>query len=145
MATRAQIARRLETHQSRHRKLCETLAQIGPIKRGSIYKTFSGCGSPGCRCHRDPQARHGPYWLWTGKIDGKSRCRQLHGHTLKLYRQYTSNYKKSKRTLEQIEKISDRILNCQQQLAELDENERGPQTKRRRPGRELRLPDNSGS
>jgi hypothetical protein len=129
MATRAQIIRRLETNRRKHRKLCEALADIGPVKRGSIYKTYSGCGSPGCRCHRDPEARHGPYWYWTCKIDGKSRCRKLEGHTLSLYRRYASNYKKLKEALKRIEKVSDEILKCQVELAQLEPPGRGRRSK----------------
>jgi hypothetical protein len=129
MVTRTQIARRLETCQRKHRKLCEALADIGPIKRGSIYRTYSGCGSPGCHCHHDPEARHGPYWYWTCKVDGKSQCRKLAGHTLSLYRRYASNHKKLKEALKRIETVSDQILKCQVELAELEPQGRGRRSK----------------
>ena len=115
-----QIIRRRDRYERQYRQLWQRLADMGPVKRGSIYKTYSGCGSPGCRCHSDPQARHGPYWFWTSKSDGKSHCRQLRGTMLTLYRRYASNYKKLKQTLEQLETLSDRILECQLKLAELD-------------------------
>ena len=30
------------------------------------------CGRPACRCHNDPEARHGPYHYWTRKARGKN-------------------------------------------------------------------------
>jgi len=129
MATALHLTQRLDAHQRICGKLCKALAEIGPIKRGSIYKTYTGCGSPGCQCHRDPKARHGPYWLWTCKVGRKSLCRQLDGTVLKLYRQYTSNYKKLKQILKKIETISDQILKCQMELAELEKHGRGRRTK----------------
>lgn len=30
------------------------------------------CGTEGCACHKDRQARHGPYYQWTRKVRGKT-------------------------------------------------------------------------
>ena len=118
MTARAKIARRLKACERRYRQLCAALARIGPVKRGSLYKTYTGCGSPGCHCHQDPRARHGPYWYWTSRIAGKSQCRKLGGEPLKLYRRYTANYRTLKQALRRIERASDQILICQLQLAQ---------------------------
>ena len=129
MTTAQQLAHRLDSYQRGYDKLCREMAQIGPIKRGSIYRTYTGCGSPGCQCHRDPQARHGPYWFWTCRIRGKSVCRQLDGVVLKLHRQYTANYKKLKQILKKMESITEQILTCQKELAELEKQGCGRRTR----------------
>lgn len=35
------------------------------------------CGKPTCRCHTDPEARHGPYYDWTRLERGKLAHRLL--------------------------------------------------------------------
>jgi hypothetical protein len=35
------------------------------------------CGQAGCRCHEDPEARHGPYFSVTRGVGGQTRSRYL--------------------------------------------------------------------
>lgn len=114
------VSRRLKAAETRYRKLCESLAALGPIRRGSIYQTRLRCGSAGCRCQRDPNAKHGPYWLWTAKVGNKTICRKLDSHALKLYRQQSRNYKRLKQILQKMETISNDIAQRQLELATLD-------------------------
>ncbi|MGH9210807.1 MAG: DUF6788 family protein, partial [Acidimicrobiales bacterium] len=46
--------------------------------------------SSGCRCHADPHQRHGPYYQWTAKIDGKTVTRWLKSAAA-LYQQWIDN------------------------------------------------------
>ena len=32
------------------------------VVRGTLLRCYLTCGNPGCRCHRTPGHRHGPYW-----------------------------------------------------------------------------------
>ncbi len=114
------LRRKLKTAEGKYSRLANALASVGPIRRGSIYQTRLRCGSSGCRCQRDPDARHGPYWLWTAKVAGKSKCRKLNAETLKLYRQQSKNHAKMKQIIHRMETITEEITECQVQLAALD-------------------------
>ena len=48
------------------------LQTLGLVRQGSIQTRRLTCGKPACRCHRDPDARHGPYRYWTHKVRGKN-------------------------------------------------------------------------
>jgi len=120
MAVQSTLHRKLKAAEMKYRRLTDTLASLGPIRKGSIYQTRLRCGSSGCRCHRDPDARHGPYWLWTAKVDGKSKCRKLNPRALTLYRQQSKNYAKLKHIIQKMERVSEEITECQMQLATLD-------------------------
>ncbi len=37
------------------------LQTLGFIGQGSVSTRRMTCGRPACRCHIDPEARHGPY------------------------------------------------------------------------------------
>jgi hypothetical protein len=43
----------------------------GPILPGSVSTAMARCAKKTCKCRDDPSQRHGPYYRWTGLIDGK--------------------------------------------------------------------------
>jgi hypothetical protein len=120
MPNRTALQRQLKAAEARYNQSVNTLAGLGPIRRGSIYQTRMKCGSSGCLCHRDPDARHGPYWLWTAKVNRKSKCRKLNPDALKLYQQQSKNYKTLNQTIQTMEALTEEITDCQLQLAALD-------------------------
>jgi hypothetical protein len=61
----------------RVRQLVTELAQPQPMRRGSVSERSIRCGKAGCACHKDPNARHGPYVSLTQAIAGKTRSRFL--------------------------------------------------------------------
>ena len=42
-----------------------------PAMPGSISQTSGKCGKKNCRCQRESDYVHGPYYRWTGKINGR--------------------------------------------------------------------------
>jgi hypothetical protein len=62
--TLAQIERRVA-------EIKRALAQLGPLRPGSISRQYNICGTPGCRCKADPPEKHGPYhqlnFTWRGR------------------------------------------------------------------------------
>ncbi len=59
------------------RETAATLATPAPMRRGSVSERSMKCGRKQCRCHQDPQARHGPYYSLTRMEGGKTRSRYL--------------------------------------------------------------------
>ena len=49
--------------EGRIRRIQKRLAQLGPMRPGSLSKQYNVCGTPGCRC-KDPDhpRKHGPYY-----------------------------------------------------------------------------------
>lgn len=43
----------------------------GPVLPGTISTAMAKCGKPSCKCHKDPKDLHGPYFRWTGFLDGR--------------------------------------------------------------------------
>lgn len=49
-----------------------------PILSGSISTAKSQCGTAGCGCKKKRSPRlHGPYYRWTGFIDGKRTTKTI--------------------------------------------------------------------
>ena len=55
------------------RSLAARLAELRPMRRGSLSERYVKCNKPGCACGQDPQARHGPYHSLTRTVGGQTR------------------------------------------------------------------------
>ncbi len=87
----AATARRLAAYERRYREIAAQVADIGYIASGSVTQRYTRCGTPTCGCHADPPRRHGPYWQWTAKIDGKTVTRRLTPVEAALYQDWIAN------------------------------------------------------
>jgi len=94
--------RRLE---DRHRTLLAELGDIGLVLRGSIARRLTRCGNPACRCKADPPMLHGPYYIWTRKVAGKTVTAQLKPEYAALYKNWSRNMRKLDRTVRQLQAI----------------------------------------
>ncbi len=47
------------------------IAAIDLLAQGTLSKRTKVCGRPNCRCAQDPEARHGPYYEWTRRENGR--------------------------------------------------------------------------
>ncbi len=61
----------------RRAKLTSEIAALGLPLPGSLAERRTRCGNTGCHCHGDPAQLHGPYLVWTRKLDNKTVTRTL--------------------------------------------------------------------
>src|ERR1700733_1294338 len=69
------------------RQLAVELADVKPMRRGSLSERTIKCSKPGCACAQDLKARHGPYHSLTHGVGGKTRSRFLTAEQADLVRQ----------------------------------------------------------
>jgi uncharacterized protein DUF6788 len=69
------------------RELAADLADVRPIRRGSLSERRIKCSKPGCACAKDLKARHGPYYSLTRAVGGKTHSRFLNPEQADLARQ----------------------------------------------------------
>jgi hypothetical protein len=48
-----------------------------PLLPGSLSTARSTCGKPHCACKAKPPKLHGPYYRWTGFLQGKRTTKTL--------------------------------------------------------------------
>jgi hypothetical protein len=58
-------------------ELSAALCQPRPMRRGTVNERRMKCGQAHCACQRDPQSRHGPYYMLTQAAGGKTRSRYV--------------------------------------------------------------------
>jgi len=88
------------------RKVCD----IGYFKKGSITKCFQTCGNKNCRCHKDKQYRHGPYFMWTSKEKNRSKSILVPEVMVEEASAFIEDYKKLKELIKSMEDISEKIF-----------------------------------
>ena len=100
----------MHRHEEQYDALKAKLQAVGFIGQGSVQTRRIACGSPTCRCHHDPDARHGPYHYWTRKARGKTVGLKLTEDELGLYREWIENNRELERLVEEMRRISSRVL-----------------------------------
>ena len=87
------------------------LQTLGCLCQGSLQTRRVTCGKTTYRCHRDPDARHGPYHYWTRKVRGKTVGTQAHRRrTVVLYQEWIENNRELERIVTEMRDISSRVL-----------------------------------
>jgi len=106
--TSTSLQAKLPRLEARHRAIVGKLADIGLVLRGSIAARKGRCGKPACRCHRDPEALHGPYHIWTRKRAGKTVTVVLSSEQAAVCRQWTQNMRRLDRLITALQNLGQR-------------------------------------
>ncbi len=102
MASQAKLA----SYERRYRDLARQLAEVGYIASGSVAQRYNRCGKAYCACHADPPRLHGPYWLFTAKVDGKTINKRLSDSEARLYLEWIANDRKARSMLQQMRAVA---------------------------------------
>lgn len=90
----------------RFRQARQELGQLGYFLKGTVSKRMMKCGQPNCVCHRDASQRHGPYFEWTYKVQGKTVNVKLSRQAAPLYQVATKQHRQFKAALAKMERLS---------------------------------------
>lgn len=66
--------RKRRTAQDRLDRIRTQIGQLELVCSGTLFHRTKMCGKPTCACATDPKARHGPYFEWSRRENG----RQVH-------------------------------------------------------------------
>ena len=105
-STKAPSAVVLRAQAQRFRQARRELLQLEYFLKGTVLKRMMKCGRPQCACHHDPSKRHGPYFEWTYKVNGKTVNVKLTAEAAPLYKAATKQQRKLKTVLARLERLS---------------------------------------
>ena len=79
----------------RIKEIQKELAQLGPMRPGSLMKQYNVCGTPGCRC-KDPKnpRKHGPYYNIKYTWKGKARTQFVKADAVEEVERQLETYKR---------------------------------------------------
>ena len=80
------------------------------ILTGTIMKKFGQCGKEGCRCAQSKKNWHGPYYIWTRKVNAKTITKCLSPQQVRFCRKAISNMQKLKIQIERWKRVSSQAI-----------------------------------
>jgi len=75
---------------------------VGPVMSGSISLANSTCGKPNCACKAKPPQLHGPFYRWTGMLQGKRTTKTISQENARECERRIKNYKKLLKKIDEI-------------------------------------------
>jgi hypothetical protein len=98
-----------EEFEAQRAELYAALAEVGDFRRGSVSENYRRCGKPNCACARPGHPGHGPRYLWTRTVGGKSRGRQLAGAEVDKVRRELDRYAEFVTLTDRLVEVNEKI------------------------------------
>ncbi len=109
---------RLETER---RQLYHELSKTGDFRRGSISANYRRCGKSNCACAKPDHPGHGPQYLLTSKVNGKSQAKNVQpGPILEKVQEELSNHQKFRELVKDIVEINEKICDLKEEQLQAD-------------------------
>jgi hypothetical protein len=106
-------------------RIAKALAEVGFALPGSLTVKAYKCGKANCRCRAEPPQLHGPYALWTRKLDNKTVTRTLTDDELADYQPLFDNAKRLRALIAELQELSLELVDRQQPAARTRRTTRG--------------------
>jgi hypothetical protein len=96
----------IDHYWERFQELKAELGHIEYFSKGTVLARMIKCGKPQCACRTKPSKRHGPYYEWTYKEQGKTVNVRLSAEAAPIFQASAKQYRKLKSLLTRMEKLS---------------------------------------
>ena len=104
--------------QARDRELKSQIAQLGDMRPGSLVECYRKCGKPHCHCARPGGRGHGPLWMVTHAVQGKTVSRAVpSGPGLERTRAQIAEYQRFRELARALVATNEQICNARLQEA----------------------------
>jgi Family of unknown function (DUF6788) len=95
---------------SRKRQILEEIARLDFCLPGSLVERTTRCSTPTCRCHSDPDRRHGPYPSWIRKVGTKTVTHTLSASQVERYRPWFDNTRRLRELVSELQALSVQVV-----------------------------------
>ena len=113
----------LEKLETKRNDLFNKIIRLGDLRKGTISVNYRKCGKQNCKCAKPGHPGHGPQYLWTTTIKGKSYAKNLKiGPELQKYKDETDNYRRFTELCREIILVNEKICGLRPPL-DMDDNE----------------------
>jgi len=96
----------LRRQEEKYEKAKAEIDDLGFVLQGSVVERWMECGKAACRCHKDPKARHGPYYQWSWKDGGKTHAVYLTKEQAALCKKWIRNNRRLNKIVSRLRSIS---------------------------------------
>ena len=123
------------TLQQRRDRILDQLASLGDLRPGSLVHRFMRCSTPTCRCHKQGDPGHGPYYVLARNVDGKRTSRSLPASAAAATESQIAEYQRFRRLSAELVEVSERL--CDAQLRDRAQDTRSQSKKKPAPSSSL--------
>jgi hypothetical protein len=95
---------------SRKRQILEEIARLDFCLPGSLVERTTRCSTPTCRCHSDPDLRHGPYPSWIRKAGTKTITHTLSAAQAERYQPWFDNSRRLRELVGELQALSVQVI-----------------------------------
>ncbi len=115
------MRKNLESLEKKRRSLHRQLEEVGDFRRGTISTNYRKCGKKNCICTSEGHPGHGPQYLWSTTIKGRSYAKSLKlGPELQKFMKETSSYRKHLELCDKIVKVNEEMCRLRP-VSEIDD------------------------
>jgi hypothetical protein len=95
---------------ARKRQILDEIARLDFCLPGSLVERTTRCSTPSCRCHSDPELRHGPYMSWIRKVGAKTVTHTLSATQAERYRPWIENNRSLRELVGELQALSVQVI-----------------------------------
>jgi hypothetical protein len=100
----------LKVLEEKRESLYKKIEELGDFRRGTISVNYRKCGKKNCICTKPGHPGHGPQYLWSTTIKGKSYAKNLRfGPELQKYVEETANHRKFVELCDELVEFNERL------------------------------------
>lgn len=111
--------------EKRRQALLGQLARLGDLRPGSLVQRFTKCGQASCHCAKKGARGHGPQWVVTTKVGGKTRTRAIPPQALEQTRAAIAECQRLRKLVAELIEISEQVCDARVQTARRDAADAG--------------------
>ncbi len=100
--------------QKRRQALLARLGALGDLRPGSLVQNYRRCGKSTCFCADKQKPGHGPYWLLTRSVNGKTRSQSIPASQVKQTQAQIAECQRLRRLVAELIDVSDEL--CRSRL-----------------------------
>jgi hypothetical protein len=89
------------------------IAQVGEMRPGSLVERYRKCGKSNCRCAKRGAAGHGPDWILTREVNGKTVTKGIpSGPAVEQTRAQVEEYKRFRDLTRELVQVNESICDA---------------------------------
>jgi hypothetical protein len=97
---------------SRNQTLKSQITAVGEMRPGSLVERYRKCGKPNCHCAKRGAQGHGPDWILTREVNGKTVTQAVPGGSaVQRTRSQIEEYRRFRELIRELIQVNERICN----------------------------------
>ncbi len=109
---------------TRRGEIQKAMSAIGDFRQGSLTEMYRKCGKPTCHCASEGDPGHGPSWVLTRNVKGKTQTRAVATDRVAEVRSQVATYREFRELIRAMIDISTRICELKASAGAQDEAEK---------------------